>query len=394
MKVTLADALAAYSRELASHGLAANTIRCQTGYLHRFRRTCQLVAREKSAGRRTELWTTELSPDCLARFFDPIKGQGNRNNALVAFRKFFAWLERMEYIGHGKADWLLSGRKHKTAAREPKYYIPVDHFADMLDFAEERHPVERAQLALALYTLARGNSEIAGLRLKHLDLQARTLQVYRQKRKRWTEVAISPDLLDELTEWLGIYASLTDHSSPQAMISEHPDWYLVPRLEAERVAGPDGRYDAKLTRFSVNPELPAIHLERLVKRMLDKTGAQTAEGKWVRHKGEGMHTIRRSGARAMLDHLSLEVGQDKALLRVATMLDHEDPQQTLAYIGMDIERKQLNDWLKDNPMYGSRMAPRRQRGAVIPIRETDKITPATRANDGQEVTSGVLHLQG
>ena len=64
-----------------------------------------------------------------------------------------------------------------------------------------------------------------------------------------------------------------------------------------------------------------------------------------------MHRIRRSGARAMSDHLALDLGNDKALLQVSVMLNHSGTQQTLAYIGLDIEREQLNDWLRGISMY-------------------------------------------
>jgi len=92
-------------------------------------------------------------------------------------------------------------------------------------------------------------------------------------------------------------------------------------------------------------------MEWAVKRILVRLGVQGRDGLLRKHLGEGMHTIRRSGARAMFDHLALDLGNDKALLQVSVMLNHQGTQQTLSYIGLDIEREQLNDWLRGNSMY-------------------------------------------
>src|SRR6185437_2800705 len=107
-------------------------------------------------------------------------------------------------------------------------------------------------------------------------------------------------------------------------------------------------------------------LENIVKNALDVLGADTENGVYVRHLGEGMHTIRRSGARAMFDYLTDEVGEAKSLLQVSIMLDHDDPQMTLRYIDKDVERDRLNTFLKTGSMYGPAHRGRPQ-GNVVPM---------------------------
>lgn len=68
----------------------------------------------------------------------------------------------------------------------------------------------------------------------------------------------------------------------------------------------------------------------------------------------------------MLSHLSRTLSKDHAVLQVAIMLDHDDPRQTLKYIGMDLETEELNGWLRGNSMYGHQEAP--SGASVLPFR--------------------------
>jgi integrase len=349
VNVTVREAAAAYTDYAKSLGLSESYIRTQTGYLSRFAKCCDDNA--ASLGNRAPLKTGSLKPQYVARFFSTLPATaGSHNRALSALKQFMRFLERMEYIPRGEADWLLGDRSTKKFTRKPKYYIPVSQFGPMLDAAGRRHPVDRITLALAFYTLGR-QGEIAGLRLKDLDWETKTIRLYRPKRKRWTVVQICPELAEELFRWICFYASelgLTE----TGLLEDHPDWYLAPGLDCIKGRTPTGEYDAKLTTYRINPLKEALRLEKLVKRMLDIFGAQTEDGKVRKHLGEGMHTVRRSGARAMLDYLANVHGEDKALLMVSTMLDHETTTMTLLYIGRSLERKRLNDYLAHGSMYG------------------------------------------
>lgn len=350
MKITVTDAVEGYQEHAQSLGLSPEYIRTTMLYLKRFAKSCDQAARE--SGYRGPLKAERLTPQHVSRFFQTLPStRASHNRALSALRAFMDYLERMKYLDPGDGKWLLGDRKTKVFTRQPKYYIPVSQFQPMIEAAQERHYADRITLALAFYTLAR-QGEIASIQLRDLDLEAGMIRIHRFKRKRWTDVTICPELMAELDIWLGVYAEETDYGCADWMIRDHPDWFLAPKVIAVKGRAPGGHFDASLTTWRIEPESQAEGLEYLVKRMLDIFGAQTEDGRRVRHKGEGMHTIRRSGARAMIDHLASVYGEDKALLMVSTMLDHEDTKMTLTYIGRNIEQKRLNEWLKGNSMYG------------------------------------------
>ena len=358
MTITVREAVDGYEQLARSLGLADEYLRIQMSYLARFSQCCRGIQAKS------------LTPAHISRFYDSLpKTRASHNRALTALRGFVKYLERMKYLKAGSSDFLLGDRKTQKFTRKPKYYIPPSHFGPMMRAAAERHPVDRMTLALAFYTLGR-QGEIAQLRLKDVDWDQGTIRIFRPKRKRWTIVQICPELREELGRWLSFYGADRGYATSAFMRQAHPDWYLVPGLDCIKHRNPKtGAYDAKLTEYRVNPELRAVRLERLVKRMLDIFGAQTEDGKWVKHLGEGMHTIRRSGARAMIDYLTNVYGDDKALLMVSTMLDHETTTMTLLYIGRSLEQKRLNAFLAGNSMYGDhgRAQPDRSNVVELPL---------------------------
>jgi integrase len=358
------EALEDYGADLRTLGLAASTVKGYSGYLARFGRVCDEVAKER--GKHSPLTVEEIDPRVISRYFASSTGeQGNLNNMLVPVRLFLAWCVAAGWLETGAVTRLLGRRKTKAPVRKPKHYIPPERFDEMLEAPSLQHPSERMVVAAALFTLCR-RSEIAGLQLRHIDLAAGVLRVYRGKRSRWTDVGICPELGEELNNWLGYYAFSMDQAGPHFMMADHPDWKLIPRLKHRRTRDDQGRIIMS-GQIDLDPAGTPIHLERIIKRVLDDLGVESVrDGRQVKHLGEGCHTVRRSGARAMLDHLSKDLGHERALLQVATMLDHDDPKQTLLYIGMDQEREELNTWLRSNSMYG---APKRP-GNVVPIRRT------------------------
>jgi len=369
MSVTVREAASQYEQHARSLGLADSYVRTQMGYLKRFAESTK------------DIQVRSLTPHHVTRFFQDLPNtRASHNRALSALRCFVRFLERMKYLKAGASGFLLGDRKAQKFTRAPKYYIPVSQFGPMLDAAERRHPVDRATLALAFYTLGR-QGEISGLRLKDVDIDNRTIRMYREKRKRWTVVQMCPELYDELFSWLYCYATTYGYRNPQQLIEEAADWFLVPALDCIR-GHTNGVFDADKTTYQLVPDRQAERLEVLVKRMLDIFGAQTENGSRRRHKGEGMHTIRRSGARAMIDYLAGEFGEDKALLMVSTMLDHETTTMTLLYIGRSLEQKRLNAFLATQSPYGTHGDSFQQSANVIrmPLRGSgsngDGLSPA------------------
>lgn len=349
MSLKIADAVPRFEEYAQSRGLATGTVRRHVKLARQFVRVVEEV---KGDGATME----QVDHECVARFFATLGGaQGHRNNALESVRAFLAWAGKFGYLRRPlTAALLLDGYKSKPAERQPKYYIEAAGFPAALEAAGSHNPVDRAVIAIALYTLAR-QSEIASIRLKDLDLDSRTVRLRRHKAKHWTETGLTPELVAELDQWLITYAGKTGYWNPRVMIRERPDWYLVPSRQSWHGG------------YRLQPTVPISMMERVVKRVLTGLKVEgTREGKSVQHLGEGMHTIRRSGARAMLKNLSEAYGHDRALIQVSIMLDHQDTKMTLRYIGMDLEKTELNDWLRGHSMYGHTDPP--PVAAVVPLR--------------------------
>lgn len=351
------EAMTAFEQECLSLGQSQRYIQTTRTYIRKLHRAFQESLNERQ---RYGQQVRQIDRAVMTRFFLDVQnsgGQGQANRATTAARKFLEFLESEGELIPGTSAAMLKGRKYKNAPRKPKHYIEVQDFPAMLNFADKRHAADRAALAVCLYTLCR-MGELSSIQLKDVDLVKGTIRIQRHKRNRWTDVTICPELFSELLRWLDQYAVecgyVPGYFPAEFLMREHPDWYLIPRLAVTRTPGP---YTPESHTYSLRPDTPTRRLETVVKGVLDDLRAADTRNsehpKGRNHLGEGMHTIRRSGARAMLDNLSEGLGHDRALLQVAIMLDHDDPQVTLLYIGVNIERDKLNEFLKTNSMYAT-----------------------------------------
>lgn len=339
--ISVLDTLPGFRQELESQGKAETTIKWRIGYLQRMARDC-------AHNNGHPLLAKWVGPQEVATVFARYKSNASRNACTQALRSWFTWCIRMKYCTKNQMEAAIGDRKYKDHKRAPKYYLPVEKFRDALRVAGEKHPQRRIVIALMLFTLGR-QGELSTLRLGHVDMEARKISMYRSKTREAYTCVINPDLDTELQEWLEWYATAKGYATYERMMKEHPDWYLVPRLHAHG------------TRVLIEPSERFMRLEIVVQEALTALGVVTVNGSWSQHVGEGGHTIRRSGARAMLDYLiSSGEGKDKALLRVQMMLGHKDPIMTLRYIGYEVEKAQLDEWLTTHSMYGfSRPTPSR-----------------------------------
>lgn len=349
MVLKVAAAAAQFADFMAGQGLAPATVRRQLGSIRGRGGFVESSQKLKGPG----VTMGQLDHQCVASYFAAHTGVvGSRNQKLIAVRKFLEWAEMRKLLRPGfTAKDLLTGQKHKRPTRRPKIYVPPERFGEMLDIAGRHHPRDRAAVALILYTLER-QSEMKAERLRDLDLVAGNIAIYREKRDRWTHTAVGPDLRDEMERWLDAYSSLKCYASPGLLTATRPDWLLVP---TGYHGGENWRYLATGT--------PIGQPEHIMQMVLSQMGYPEDE-----LKGEGCHTVRRSGARALFDHLRDDLGFDGALLSTAAMLDHEDPQETLGYIGRDHLRDEMNNWLSSNRMYGTPAQAPEPGANVIPIR--------------------------
>lgn len=183
-----------------------------------------------------------------------------------------------------------------------------------------KNPRDRAAIAVALELLLRGN-EIVRLKVRDLDLDNRIMKVKVSKKNgpdSWDEMAITEELANELRQWVGTYRSIAGELDP--------DWYLFPRIHQSLVGGAH--------ELRTLPDQSMGSPWRVVKRALMVVG--------VAEKGLGFHTIRRSAARILFDHMSEQQGDSRALSHVSSLLHHENRRTTEQYLGAEGDRRNRN----------------------------------------------------
>lgn len=339
MATYMTDTMEPFAAYLTARGLADGTIlrhlSAISGPTAGFLATVQKVKGPRAT-------VGQVDNSCVDRHLAAHKGAaGSRSNKIESLRLYLRWAETRGLLRPGfTADRLLEGYKSVRTERRPKYYIPPEDFPALLAAAHNER--DRAVIATGLYTLAR-QGEIAALTLANVDLNGNVIKFYREKRKRWTDTGLTPEFHAELTQWLKVYAAMEGYPDHESMMRAHPAWLLVP-----------ARHTWRGGAYRLQPDVQISSMERIVKMALTDLGVTSTESssRTVKHKGEGMHTIRRSGARALFAHLIGQVGYDGALTFVQAMLDHENSQMTLRYIGMNYVKDQLNQWLSTHSMYG------------------------------------------
>jgi integrase len=106
----------------------------------------------------------------------------------------------------------------------------------------------------------------------------------------------------------------------------------------------------------LRPTLPVHNLEGVVQDALAAIGYPTY---W-----QGIHTLRRSGARAFYNELCDRMGDNSALEVVSSMLHHANLVITQTYLGIRESRKRRDKVVMDGPMFPSLDATEN----VIPLR--------------------------
>jgi integrase len=245
------------------------------------------------------------------------------NKYAARLRSFFLWAQRLGFITTNPCDSVDA--LDEEPARRPR--LPVAVLGQVLDGA--RNPRDRALVATGLELLLRGG-ELAALRVGDLDLVNRTVAVRLEKAHgelATDEMALSPGLERELRRWLVDYARLAGRQ-PEAGDR------LFPRLRHVR-HGVDSEY-------MVEPTEPLRQPWRVVGRAVRALGPDDQGLRRV-----GFHTLRRSGARALFDHLSDERGPTRAMSHVSSLLHHKNRATTELYLGVTEDRAHRNEAIRD-----------------------------------------------
>lgn len=251
---------------------------------------------------------------------------------------FFKWMDRRGYAT--RSEELLDDYRTTKAVRKPKAFVPVERFGEVLDLAEPR---DRIIIALGLFLLVR-TSELTPITWRKVQDR---VEVFRTKTQQFDSLPINPDLEEEIARWrLHLCQNL-------GVIAPDPDWYVACVMNRAGDRGEDGRFILTSSRRAYHPtrrlRVPLLR----VKGVLAKAG--------IEGKGVGMHTLRRSGAQAMLDYLmDSGVGADRAFDTVRDMLGHASVKQTMTYLDWQANRKK-----RDELVSGMRLLGNNKGGEVI-----------------------------
>jgi len=261
------------------------------------------------------------------------------NLTLAELRGFFKWCEQQGLIPYGSSP--MRHRRAYAEAKHERLRVPADQFTGLIDSAQ--NPRDRIVVALGLYLLLRAG-EIALLRVRDVDLSDFTIAVLVPKSAKSDTMPICHELADELHLWLLVYATGIGREL-------RGDDYLVPsRLPPTLEARGDHGKWVMVQYDQYVPSRPYSTPHKAVQGALALSGYLTHDPDG-RTRREGVHTLRRSAARALFDRLSVD-GVDSALRIVQSMLHHSSVSTTERYIGLDGDRAK-----RDSILRGERMFP-------------------------------------
>lgn len=249
---------------------------------------------------------------------------------------FVTWMKARKYVGPF-ADPMATARRPKIQ-KKVRQRVPAAEFPGLLDGC--RTPRHRIVVALGLYVFVRAG-EIRVLRLDDVNLAEDLMLVRQPKTSKMDEMPICGELDDELRRWLTWYHANT----PRPLTPSDP---LVPGMFPPKFRNEHGKL-IQLKHITLNPDKVVAKPAALVKQALRAAGYNTTD-QWGKPLYEGVHTLRRSGARALFDHL-VDAGYDGALRTVQAMLHHETAAVTERYLGIDLDIRKRDVLLRGKRMF-------------------------------------------
>jgi integrase len=260
-------------------------------------------------------------------------------NARIAHLGLFFEFCRARRLVRRDHDPMLGWRFVKVPEAE-RLRIPLQEWGKL--FAVTETAWEELSLACGLFLFLR-SSELMGIQLKHVHLSEGLVEIHRKKTKQWDTMPIPAELDSHLRRQL---TWLAERGATE------PEHYLLPNRDIDWEHDPDTkRFLAGTQSIIPTQPLKRPHLE--VQRVLRRAG-------YALGYGEGMHTLRRSGARAYFDSL-LSQGYDGALRRVQSMLGHSSSAMTEGYLGLTLDRQARNADLAGKPMFPQLAAAKQMR---------------------------------
>ena len=328
MSQRLSDVIAEYEKSrLYSQGMAPNTVRNE---VHTLEGLMVLVG---------NIQVRHLGDSQVDAFLAECQVKGNQastmNVHLQSLRNFFSFCLRRGYV---RNDPMQHRRAFRAMPRK-RLRVPAEKFPFLLDCAA--HPRDRILVAIGLYLWCR-ESEAINLKIGDVDLPDSEVRVQIYKSKAVDMMPISTEFDLELRRWLTFYAQ--DLGRPLT-----PDMYLVPAKRRPMGKDPVTGYFVPGNEH-LRPYSRLTKSADLVKAVLTTAGYEVRD-EMDRATMEGMHTLRRSGARARFDYL-VGVSYDGAIREVQAGLHHKSIQTTEKYLGLDLDTQRRSKNIKGKPLYG------------------------------------------
>jgi integrase len=253
---------------------------------------------------------------------------GSINSYMNALRAFSKWGDAHRYMNGAIGATCRS----MPIPPRPRLRVPQAEFERLLDSAER--PEDRILVALGLYAFLRA-SEATALQISDIDLAHDVMHVHVKKTSQADEMPICWELGVELRRWLEVY------SAAQPL---EPSHHLVP---ARR------RFMSWLPSDEPTwePKSPMGYPARRIQITLATAGFSVRDHNGKTNR-EGVHTLRRSGARAYYDEM-ISAGnvRDDLLRQVMTMLHHSSVVTTERYLGLEGDREKRDLRLRGQPMF-------------------------------------------
>lgn len=326
MRQSLSDAVEDYVAHRASCGIAKGTIKGERQVLRAFLTVVgNILVENIHEGHVDQHFSTASltrSPRTLGKDTAALKG-------------FFDWAARTRRAGRNGNP--MAGRRAPRYAPREWRGFHVSKVPALLDSA--KCPRDRILLATACYLMGR-SVEFSTLRIGDLRLDAGDV-TYRIPKTRKTDLLpISEELDEEFRRWLRAYT--------EECGALDTNWYLAPARTRPRLKG---RGIVNLEAQVLIPTRPVHHPHLIAQYALEAIGypIRDQDGKSL---NEGMHTIRRSMARALYEQLRDE-GDPQPVETVRAMLNHSTEAQTRQYIGLQSEREHRDARIKGRAMFPS-----------------------------------------
>lgn len=339
--VRVSDAIDEYLDSSRSRGDRPNTLRSKRSALDRVLRDerCGNLLLRTVNGRHIDHILETMHRDQLSA--------RSINNYTHTISHFFAWCQERRYIPLGPLP-TVGVRALKTMPRK-RVIVPATQFSHLLDGAGESHPRDRIVVALGLYLFLR-QSEIVSLTVGDVDLDDQRVDVTLHKTQERDRMPISTELDTELRAWLTYYANDAGTLKPHYPLTpakSQPRWRGVGQRQLERVDG---------GVCKLNPARPLVQPHLAVQRALVRAGYPIRDDDGRRNY-EGIHTLRRSGARALYESL-LERGHDSAIREVQAMLHHKSVTMTEHYLSITADLKRRDENIRGKIMFPGIVADR------------------------------------